>query len=86
MMIQSWQQRQQLTQPEQTGTAHTAVVGSVYADGITLIFPGEDTASAKRYAYNAAVHFVPGQRVHLACESGTYLVEYPIGGGTNADS
>ena len=32
------------------------------------------------FLYNAAAAFAAGQRVHITRESGTILVEYPIGG------
>lgn len=55
-----------------------ATVAAVYEDGISLILPGTATASAKHYVYNAACSFAPGQRVHIAREGGTILVEYPL--------
>lgn len=55
-----------------------ATVGTVYSDGITLIFDGQSTASTKRYKYNTAVTFESGQRVKVLKINGTYVVEYPI--------
>lgn len=83
MIIKSYQEQRAL-QPEPLAAVEIAVVGSVHPDGIALIWPGETLESRKHYAYNAAVSFRPGQRVHLARvgsgTSGTYIVEYPIGG------
>lgn len=67
-------------------TANLATVASVYNDGVTLILPGETSPSAKRYPYNRACSFQPGQRVHIVRESGTIIVEYPIGGSVDAAS
>ena len=47
--------------------------------GLTLIFPGADGASSKRYQCNTAVKFVPGQRVKIDPISGSFVVAYPIG-------
>lgn len=70
-----------------TGRAsNLATVAEVFADGVTLILPGESTPGIKRYPFNAACSFQPGQRVHIAREGGTILVEYPIGGSTSAAS
>lgn len=59
-------------------TDFLATVSSVDSTGITLIFDGDSAATAKRYKYNAAVTFKPGQRVKVVKISGTYIVEYPI--------
>lgn len=56
-----------------------ATVGAVYADGLSLIFPGESAASAKHYKCNSAIAFSAGQRVKVFWDSGTCVVEYPVG-------
>ena len=56
-----------------------ATVGAVYADGITLIFDGEDAPTAKHYKCNKSVTFSAGQRVKCCAISGTYVVEFPVG-------
>nr|DAT30970.1 MAG TPA: hypothetical protein [Caudoviricetes sp.] len=56
-----------------------ATVGTVYSDGISLIFDGQTTESLKHYKRNTAVTFQTGQRVKIVKVSGTYIVEYPIG-------
>ncbi len=56
-----------------------ATVGTVYADGIALIFDGQNAESQKHYQCNTAVTFAPGDRVKVAYCSGTVIVEYPIG-------
>lgn len=69
----------ELLSTEQSGEFLTAVVGAVNTDGVTLIFPGEDEAGEKNYKCNAAVKLSAGDRVKIVKDSGTYLVEYPIG-------
>ena len=56
-----------------------ATVGAVYADGISLIFDGQETPSQKHYKCNTSVTFTPGDRVKIFSVSGTYVVEYPVG-------
>lgn len=81
-MIQSAQQRAALDAEScMPSSSNIATVSAVSADGITLVLPGESTAGSKLYPYNAACTFAAGQRVHIARESGTIIVEYPIGGG-----
>ena len=53
--------------------------GTVYSDGISLIFDGDSEPTAKHYKCNAALTFAAGQRVKIVKISGTYVVEYPIG-------
>ena len=57
----------------------TATIGEVKNTGVTLIFPGQTDASAKAYKCNSSYNFCVGQRVRVKYDSGTYLVEYPIG-------
>ena len=62
-----------------------ATIDQIYGDGITLIFDGEETASEKHYKCNSFCIFAPGQRVRVIKDSGTYVVEYPVG-NPNADA
>ena len=62
-----------------------ATIDQIYDDGITLIFDGEETASEKHYKCNSFCIFAPGQRVRVIKDSGTYVVEYPVG-NPNADA
>ena len=55
-----------------------AKIGAVYADGVTLIFDGQDTPTTKRYKYNRSVSFSTGRRVVVLRVSGTYVVAFPI--------
>lgn len=68
---------------------HFATVGTVYEDGIALIFDGESEESEKHYLCNTGVTFAAGDRVRILRESGTYIVEYvvgPPGGGGGGGS
>lgn len=56
-----------------------ATVGAVYADGLSLIFDGETEPTEKHYLCNTSVYFQAGDRVRLAEDSGTYIVEYVVG-------
>lgn len=67
-----------------TAGSSTGCIATVYAiesGGIRLILPGETEPGEKRYPYNAAIDFKDGQRVHIARDGGTIIVEYPIAGG-----
>ena len=77
-MIENYQQRKALETTAKSG--NIATVSAIYSDGIALVLPGDTTAADKHYPYNAAITFSAGQRVHIARESGTIIVEYPIGG------
>ena len=59
-----------------------ATIGTVYEDGISLIFPGQTTESEKHYKCNTAIQFSAGQRVKVIQDSGTWVVEYPVGNPT----
>ena len=70
-----------MTEPE----VHFATVGAVYSDGVTLIFDGQEAATEKHYKCNTAILFHAGDRVKIASDSGTYVVEYIVGNpGANA--
>lgn len=56
-----------------------ATVGAVYADGVSLILPGAEAASAKHYRGNAALTLRAGDRVKVTRIGSTYLVDYKIG-------
>lgn len=70
-----------MTEPE----VRFATVGSVFDDGVTLIFDGQTAATEKHYKCNTSVLFHAGDRVKIASDSGTYVVEYIVGNpGANA--
>lgn len=64
-----------MTEPE----VRFATVGAVYSDGVTLIFDGQEAATEKHYKCNTAILFHAGDRVKIASDSGTYVVEYIVG-------
>lgn len=82
MQLIDHQQRAALEAAEAQPRGSIATVAAVHPDGISLILPGDTAPSEKHYAYNGAVTFAPGQRVHIVRESGTIIVEYPIKGGS----
>lgn len=63
-----------------------ATVGTVYEDGVSLIFDGTSTASDKHYKVNASVVFTAGDRVKIIKDSGTYVVEYVVGNPKQDDT
>lgn len=71
------------TQPEQIAEQQQqpsfATVAEVYTDGLTLLFDGEEEPGEKHYKCNTSVVFAAGDRVKIAADSGTYVVEYVVG-------
>ena len=56
MILQTYQEQQALVQKEPPGQSF-ATIGTVYEDGIALIFNGSETESLKHYKCNACVRF-----------------------------
>lgn len=56
-----------------------ATVEEVGPSGITLILDGTEESGGKSYPCNAALLFRPGDRVKVHKDSGTYVVEFPLG-------
>lgn len=56
-----------------------ATVGEITANGIKLIFDGADGVSDKEYKCNISATFKAGDRVKITKESGSYIVDFPIG-------
>lgn len=56
-----------------------ATVGAVTTNGVTLIFPGETSPTAKEYPCNSGALLKPGDRVKVCPDSGTHVVEYALG-------
>lgn len=67
------------TDPMEVQDASFATVAAIYDDGVTLIFDGMEEATEKRYQTNSFIVFNVGDRVRVIKDSGTYVVEYPIG-------
>lgn len=78
MILETYQEEQAIVQQDPPGQSF-ATVGTVYEDGIALIFNGAEKESLKHYKCNACVRFEAGQRVRIIEDSGTYVVEYPVG-------
>ena len=56
-----------------------AAIATVGSTGVTIIMDGDDEAGDKEYKVNASALFSPGDRVKIHKNSGTYIVEYPVG-------
>lgn len=78
MILESYQDQQAMAHQDPPGQSF-ATVGTVYEDGIALIFNGAEKESLKHYKCNACARFESGQRVRIIGDSGTYVVEYPVG-------
>lgn len=57
-----------------------ATVAEVLTNGLKLRFDGSDAATSKIYKCNSACSFSVGDRVKVTKCSGTYVVDYVIGG------
>ena len=77
-MLGSYQEEQRLAAKEQKD-ASFATIGTVHADGVTLIFDGESEETQKHYKVNCFAVFRPNDRVYIQKDSGTYVVLFPIG-------
>ena len=77
-MIETYQEKESLVLPS-PAPQNFATIGEVYEDGVSLIFDGEEEPSEKHYKTNAFVVFKKGDRVRIISDSGTYVVEYPVG-------
>lgn len=56
-----------------------ATIGTVYSDGVTLIFDDSVTESTKHYLCARNQVVTAGDRVKVKKDSGTYIVESVIG-------
>lgn len=77
-ILEDFQQEEAIKEPEAANYSF-AVVGEVYEDGVSLIFPGSEEASEKHYKANLYCKFKAGQRVYIAKDSGTYIALFPVG-------
>ena len=79
-MIENYQDEKKLeAEKAEPENQNFATVGSVYADGLSLIFDGTATESVKHYKCNTFFKFKTGDRVHILKDSGTYVVVCAIG-------
>lgn len=72
-------QDQKAIETTETADINFATIGDIFADGVTLIFDGQTEATEKHYKCNSFEVFSAGQRVKIVKDSGTYVVEYPVG-------
>lgn len=56
-----------------------ATVAAKHADGLSLIFDGQDAATTKHYKCNTAVTFAAGNRVVCLRISGSWVVAFAFG-------
>lgn len=77
-MIENYQEQKQIEEREPQ-SEEFAKIGTVYTDGVSLIFAGSETETEKHYKVNSSIAFATGQKVKLHKTSGTYIVEYPVG-------
>lgn len=56
-----------------------ATVAEVEASGVSLILDGEEESGGKLYKCNACLLFRPGDRVKIHQDSGSIVVEFPVG-------
>lgn len=72
-------QEQQAMEPQKALPYSFATVGAVYEDGLSLIWPGETEPTQKHYKCNEVCMFIPGARVFVAKDGGSYIVLFPVG-------
>ena len=77
-ILEDFQQEEAIKEQEAANYSF-AVIGEVYEDGVSLIFPGSEEPSEKHYKANLYCKFKAGQRVYIAKDSGTYIALFPIG-------
>lgn len=65
-----------VTEPERIALA---TVAAKYADGLSLIFDGQDAETTKHYKCNTAVTFAAGSRVVCLRISGSWVVAFAFG-------
>lgn len=79
MDIETYQDLEAVATIDEPEDATFATIGAVYEDGVSLIFDGMEEATEKHYPCNSFVVFAAGDRVRILKDSGTYVVEYPVG-------
>lgn len=60
-------------------TVQLATISTIESDGVTITLDGNDDATDKHYKANTGILFKVGDRVKVVKESGSYIVEYPVG-------
>lgn len=77
-IIENYQQEQRIKE-QPTPSFTLARIGTKYADGVSLIFPGSESESKKHYKCNRDVTFSANDLVYVVKDSGTYIVICRIG-------
>lgn len=77
-MLENYQQEQTVIQTEPADASFAEVWG-VFSDGLALVFEGSSEVSEKHYKCNRTCVFHTFDRVRVIKDSGTYVVEYPVG-------
>lgn len=77
-IIENYQQEQRIKE-QPTPSFTLARIGTKYADGVSLIFPGSESESKKHYKCNQDSTFTAGDLVYVVKDSGTYIVICRIG-------
>ena len=77
-MIENYQDEQAL-EPMEPQDATFATIVEIQDEGVRLKFDGNEEPSRKLYLTNAFAVFAEGDRVRVVKDSGTYVVEYPVG-------
>lgn len=72
-------QEEERGKTKSTENPEFAVVTSVDDTGLQLIFDGEIYPTKKKYKFNTSYSFNVGDRVKVNKQSGSYVVEYPLG-------
>lgn len=75
-MLNNWQDQKEAERENSQTSAVlvVGVIGSVYANGATIRFPGETEPSAKRYPYDKDAILNAGDRVLLGKVAGSYVI------------
>lgn len=75
-MLNTWQEQKEAEQENSRTSAvlTVGIIGAVYTDGATIRFPGESSASSKRYPYNRDAVLSAGNRVLLGRVAGSYVI------------
>jgi len=77
-MIENYQDEQAL-EPMEPQDATFATITEIQDEGVRLKFDGNEEPSRKLYLTNSFAVFAEGDRVRVVKDSGTYVVEYPVG-------
>lgn len=87
MSAVNYQEEQQLNREQDKGIPHSiATIGTVFDDGVSLIFAGEVSESEKHYPVNTGAVFEAGDHAYVVKVSGTYIAVCNMTRKTNNDT